>query len=156
MAARTRGLSKRAATGTVALVEEGTRWADSPGWMSDHHGQFGECVGESSGRRHVGAEIEEAAAEVLDEGMPGDDHFGRTVSLQPSHGSESGLEASVVGLQRVVRMDLRAMECGRQQLVEDAGVDAVPVGRDLHRLHPVAIDRLGEELSCWHCCVGRY
>jgi len=37
----------------------------------------------------------------------------------------------MVGLDGVVRMDLRAMEGGRHQLVEDSGVDAVAVGRDL-------------------------
>jgi hypothetical protein len=38
----------------------------------------------------------------------------------------------VVGLQRVVRVDLRVMEGGRQHVVEDAVVEAVPVGGDLH------------------------
>jgi hypothetical protein len=41
--------------------------------VSDHEGQFGEGVGETKGRTHVGPEIVEAPAEVLDEGMGSDD-----------------------------------------------------------------------------------
>jgi Carboxymuconolactone decarboxylase family len=73
----------------------------------------------------------EAPAEVLDEGMGSGDHPGGSVPLQPSHGSKPGLEAPVVGLQRVVRVDLRVMEGRRQDLVEDAGIEAVSVGSDL-------------------------
>jgi hypothetical protein len=51
---------------------------------------------------------------------------------QSSHGSEPGLEASVVGLQRVVRMDLRVVEGRGEQVIDDAGVRSVPVGGDLH------------------------
>ena len=63
----------------------------------------------------------------------GDNHPGGSVPLQPTHRSEPGLQPSVVGLHRVVRVDLRVMEGRREQLVEHAGVDAVPVSRDLHR-----------------------
>ena len=56
--------------------------------------------------------------QVLDEGMADDDYPGGTVSLQPSHGSKPGFEAPVVGLQRVVGMDLGVMEGLREQLVE--------------------------------------
>jgi len=116
---------------TVALPEARARWTDTLGQVSDHQGQFGERVGKSSGRRSVGAEIVEPPAEVLNEGMACDDDPRGSVSLQPSHGAKSSLQAPVVGLDGVVRMDLRAMEGGRHQLVEDSGVDAVAVGRDL-------------------------
>src|SRR5437899_3285285 len=76
---------------------------------SDHQGQFVERIGKSSGRRYVRAEIVEASAEVLDEGMAGDDHPCRTVSLQSSHRTEPCFQTSVVGLQRVVGMDVRVM-----------------------------------------------
>jgi len=36
----------------------------------------------------------------------------------------------------------------RQQLVEDAGIDPVPVGGDLDRRDPGSIDRSGEEPPC--------
>jgi len=102
-----------------------------PGEWSDHEGQFGEGVGKSSARWYVGAKIVDTSTEVLDEGMADDDHPGGTVSLQPSHGSKPGFEAPVVGLQRVVGMDLGVMEGLREQLVEHSRVDAVPVGGDL-------------------------
>jgi len=95
-------------------------------------GQFGERVGKPGGRRHVGPEIVEASAEVLDEGVRGEDERGSAVALQPSHRSKSGLQASVVGLERVVGVGLRVMEGRRQQLIEDPGIDPVPVGGDLH------------------------
>ena len=54
------------------------------------------------------------------------------VALQPSHRSKSGLQASVVSLDAVVHIHLRVMEGRRQQLIENAGIDPVPVGGDLH------------------------
>ena len=94
-------------------------------------GQFGECVGETEGRTDIGPEIVETPAEVLDEGVPGDDHPRGSVTLQPSHRSKAGLETPVAGLERIVRMGLRAVEGRREQLFEDARVDPVPVGGDL-------------------------
>ena len=44
--------------------------------MSDQQGQLGEGVGQTEGRTDIGAEIVEAPAEVLDEGVAGDDHPG--------------------------------------------------------------------------------
>jgi transposase InsO family protein len=63
--------------------------------------------------------------------MAGDDHPGGTVSLQPSHRPKACLQASVVGLDWVVRVDLRVVEGSRQQLVEHAGVDRVAPHPDL-------------------------
>ena len=57
---------------------------------------------------------------------------GDTVYLQPSYGAKSSLQAPVVGLDGIVGMGLRVMGCRRQQLIEDPGVDPVPVGGDLH------------------------
>jgi hypothetical protein len=96
--------------GTVALVEARARWTNTLGRVSDHEGQFGERLGKPGGRRHVGPEIVEAPAEVLDEGVRGDDDPGSAVALQPSHRSKSGLQASVVSLDAVVRIHLRVME----------------------------------------------
>ena len=64
-------------------------------------------------------------------GVGGDDDPGGTISLQPAHGWKPGLEAPVVGLQRVVAMGLGVIEGPRQQLVQHPGVDPVPVGSDL-------------------------
>ncbi len=73
-------------------------------------------------RGHVGPEVVEAPAEVLDQGMGSDDHPGGSISLQSSLGSKSGFEASVVGLYGVVGMDPCVMQVPRQQLVEDARI----------------------------------
>src|SRR6266511_419702 len=71
----------RPSRGTVALAEARTRWTDKLGRVSDHEGQFGERVGKPGGRRHVGPEIVEAPAEVLDEGVRSDDDPGGAVAL---------------------------------------------------------------------------
>src|SRR6266511_1064829 len=94
---------------------------------------------------YVGPEIVEAPAEVLDEGMPGDDDTGGAISFQSAHGPESILQPSVVSLDGVVGVELGAMEGPRQQLVEHARVGPVPVRGDFDGLHPGAIDRVGEE-----------
>jgi hypothetical protein len=65
--------------------------------------------------------------------MAGDDDPRGTVSFQPSHGAKPSLQAPVVGLERVVRMDLRVMEGRREHLIQYTGVDPVSVGGDLDR-----------------------
>src|SRR6266545_7576077 len=70
--------------------------------------------------------------EVLDEGMAGDDDPGGAVSPQPSHRSEPGLQASVVGLDGVVGVGLGVMEGRGELVIDDAGVRSIPVGGDLH------------------------
>jgi hypothetical protein len=102
-----------------------------PGTYSDHEGQFRERVGETSCRSDIGPEVVEAPAEVLDEGVPADDHPRSSVTLQPSHRSRARLETPLVGLQRIVRTGLRAVEGRREQLIEDPRVDPVPGGGDL-------------------------
>ncbi len=97
----------------------------------DHEGQLGERVSEAGSERCLGPEVVEASAKLLDEGMPGDDNPGCAISLQPPHWPESSLQPSVVGLDAIVGVDLRFMEGRREHLVEDPGVEAVPVGRDL-------------------------
>ncbi len=119
-----------------------------PSTQSDDEGELGERVSETGGRLYVGPEIVEAAAKVLNEGMAGDDDPGGAISLQPSHRPEPRLEAPVVGLEPVVGMGLRVMEGRRGQLIEDARIDPVPVGGDLHGRDPGSIDRPGEETAC--------
>ena len=76
-----RGIKPKRAAGTVALAEARARWTDKLGRVSDHEGQFSERVGKPGGRRHVGPEIVEAPAEVLDEGVRSDDDPGGAVAL---------------------------------------------------------------------------
>src|SRR6266545_5528417 len=122
---------------------------------SDHEGQFGEGIGETEGGTHIRPEIVVAPAEVLDEGVRGDDDPGGTVPLQPPHRSKPGLQASVVGLEWVVGIDLRVMEGRWQHLLDDAGVEAVPVRGDLDGREPGAADCLGEEPPRCSCVPAR-
>src|SRR6266545_3622642 len=117
--------------GAVALAEVSLWRSHSVGLVSDDEGQLGERVSEAGMERRLRPEVVEASAEVLDEGMPGDDDPGGAISLQPPHGPESSLEASVVGLDGIVGVDLRVVEGRREHLVDDPGVGPVPVGGDL-------------------------
>jgi hypothetical protein len=107
-----------------------------------------ERVGEASRGWDIGPEVVEAPAEVLDEGVPADDHRRSSVTLQPSHRSEARLQTPVVGLERIVRVGLRAVKGRREQLTQDARVDPVPVGGDLCGRDPSPADRLGEQPPC--------
>jgi hypothetical protein len=106
--------------GTVALNRARARWIYPSRRVSDHEGQFGERVGETTRRSDIGPEVVEAPAEVLDECVSGEDHHRGLVTLQPSHRSEAGLETPVVGLERIVRVGLRIVEGRREQLIKDA------------------------------------
>jgi hypothetical protein len=108
--------------GTVALAEIRTRWTSPRGQVSRDEGELGEGVGKAGSRRNAGAEIVEAPAEVLDEGMTGDDDPGGAVSLQPAHRAKSCLQPPMVGLERVVGMDLRAVEGRWEHLIEDSSL----------------------------------
>jgi hypothetical protein len=92
--------------------------------VSDRQDKFGERIGKAGSSRYVRAEIVEAPADVLDEGVSGNDDPGGTVCLQPSHRTESSFQASVVGLDGVVGMGLGVMEGRWEQLLEDARIDS--------------------------------
>jgi hypothetical protein len=89
-----------------------------------------ERIGKAMPSRCVRPEIVEAAAEVLDEGVSGDDYPGGTVSLEATHRSQASFQASVVGLERVVGVQICAVDCAREHLIDEARVEAVPVGGD--------------------------
>src|SRR6266511_2506567 len=59
--------------GTVALARARARGTYQSRHVSDHEGQFGERVGETSRRSDIGPEVVEAPAEVLDEGVSSND-----------------------------------------------------------------------------------
>jgi hypothetical protein len=84
-------------------------------------GEFGECGGEAPGGRGVDGEFIVAAAEVLDEGVSGDDDLGCDVCSQAPHRSEPVLEPAVIGFDRVVGVLLDVMPRGAQQLIDDGG-----------------------------------
>ena len=85
-------------------------------------------------------------AEVLHEGVCGDDHPRGAVSLQSAHRSESGPQTTVVGLEQVVGVDLCVVPGSWDQLIDHPGVDPVPVGGDLDGRDPGPADRPVEEV----------
>ncbi len=98
-------------------------WVDVPGLkLSDGPGKLSEDCRDSGGGRGVESEFVVAAAQVLHEGVPGDDHL-RCSILQSAHRSEPALELAVIGLDRVVRVLIDMMPCGRSQFVQHSGVD---------------------------------
>ena len=129
--------------GTVALCEAGAGEIVDPGW-SDRQGQLIE------GGRHpqrcgfFDSEFVVAAAEVLDEGVPGADHSCAAESFEAAHWPESGLQAAVVGFDRIVRVLRHDMAGGGQQLIQRPGVSLGPVSGHLGRSRAVP-QRVGEE-----------
>ncbi len=98
---------------------------------SDGEGKFGE------GRRkpmlwiEFHAEFVVAATEVLDECVSGTDHADRTEPFEATHRPEPGLEASMIGLDHIIRVLLHDMARERQQLIEHPRVGRGPVGAHL-------------------------
>ena len=71
-----------------------------------------------------------AAAEVLDERVPGADYLCTAELFEAEHRPESGLQAAVVGFDGVVGVGLGVVPGARGQLVEDGRVDRCLVGDD--------------------------
>jgi hypothetical protein len=81
---------------------------------SDGEGEFGEGRREPLLWVEFHAEFVVAAAEVLDECVSGADHTGRAEPFEATHGPESGLERSMVGLDRIIPVLLHDVVRGRQ------------------------------------------
>ena len=117
-----------------------------PGSGSDRQSQLGERRGNAQLRWDVHAEFVMSAAQILNEGVPGDDHLGCSIGEQPAHRSEPVFELAVVGLDEVVGVLLDVVPGRGEEFVEYGGVDRGRVGdhlagRDLQ--HP---ERPSEEL----------
>ena len=69
----------------------------------------------------VSAEFVVAASQVLDKGVAGDDHVGGPVAFEAAHGSEPGLQSSVVCLDPVVGVPGGVVTCTGEELVDRAG-----------------------------------
>ena len=76
-----------------------------------------------------------ATAEVLHEGVPGDDRLRGPVRAQAAHRSEPVLELTVIGLDRIVRVPFDVMPRRRDQLLKHARIDRGGVGDHLARRH---------------------
>src|SRR4029453_15753015 len=79
-----------------------------------------------------------ATSKVLHEGMPGDDHSGAAVLLEPSHRMQPRFEAAVVGLAVVLAIPTWGRQSPAQQPPEHRRVHRGVVGDpldwcDLHR-----------------------
>jgi hypothetical protein len=59
-----------------------------------------------------------STAEVLKEGMPGNDHPGRAVGAQPTHRSQPVFEVAVIGLDRIVGVTLDVMPRRGNEFIE--------------------------------------
>ena len=78
-----------------------------------------------------------AAADVLDEGVPGGDDSCAAELFEPAHRSQSGLQPSVIGFDRVISVLGGDMAGGGYQLVEHPRVGGRVISDDLNRRWPV-------------------
>jgi hypothetical protein len=85
-----------------------------------------------------------AAADVLDERVPGGDYLYAAELFEPAHRPQSGFQPSVIGFDRVVSVLLGDMTGGRHQLIEHPRVGGRAISGDLDRGRPV-IKGTGEE-----------
>ena len=70
--------------------------------LSDHQRQLIEGRSQGRARQGVNSEFVVPSAQVLDEGMASHADTGSPVPFQPTHWTESGFEASMVGFDPVV------------------------------------------------------
>src|SRR5438270_12177110 len=85
-----------------------------------------------------------AAADVLDERVPGGDYSCAAELFEPAHRSQSGFQPSVIGFDRVVSVLLGDMADGGHQLIEHPRVGGRAISADLDPARPV-IKGTGEE-----------
>jgi hypothetical protein len=105
--------------------KESPRFSEGGAILSDHQASSASASAKRR-RSDIGPEVVEAPAEVLEEGVPTDDHPRGSVALQPSQRSEARLE-TVVGLGADCSHARLCGEGGREPLVKDARGDPVPV-----------------------------
>ena len=111
---------------------------------SDGEGELGEGSREPMPGMNVGGKLVVAAAQVLDEGVPRTDHLCGPEPFQAAHGSQPGLQFSVIGFDHIIRILLEDMQGGRQQLIEYPEVGRRLVGGHLGWAWAV-LEWLGEE-----------
>src|SRR5206468_10401106 len=76
------------------------------------------------------------AAEVLNEGVPGDDNCRRPVRIEAAHRAEARLQPAVVGLDAVVGVRVDVVEGPREEVVHHPDVARRLVGDDLDGSDP--------------------
>jgi hypothetical protein len=113
------------------------------GW-SDGHRELVECCGDPVAGGNVGGEFIVAAAEVLDERVPGRNDPRGPLTFQSAHRPQPRFQSVMVGLDWVVRVPLDGMQRRGDQLIEDPRISRCPVGGDLGWDRACA-QRAGEE-----------
>jgi hypothetical protein len=88
-----------------------------------------------------------AAAQILDERVPGADHFGRAKLFETAHRPQSRLESSMIGLDRIIGVLLDDVACGRQHLIEYPRVGGRPVGGHLSSRSCAVFESAGEKAA---------
>ena len=78
--------------------------------LSDGHRELVECCADPVAGGDVGGEFVVAAAEVLDEGMPGGQGPRGAVALQAAHRPEPGLQPAVICLDRIIGVLLHGVQ----------------------------------------------
>jgi hypothetical protein len=93
----------------------------------------------------LAADEKGVAAEVLDERVSGADDSRAAELFEATHRSQSGLQPSVIGFDRIVSVLLGDMTGRRHQLIEHPWVGGRAVSGHLDRGRPV-LQGVGEEL----------
>jgi hypothetical protein len=88
------------------------------GW-SDGHRELAGCRADPVAGGEIGGEFIMTAAEVLHEGVPGGQDPRGPVAFQAAHRPQPGLQPSVIGLDRIVRVALDGVQSGGDQPVQD-------------------------------------
>ena len=111
---------------------------------SDGDRELVEGLAEPVAVGYVGGDLVVAAAEVLDEGVPGGDDPRGPVALESAHRPEPGLQPPVIGLDRIIGPALDGVQRRGNQLVKDPRIGGGAVSGDFDRDRARA-QRPGEE-----------
>src|SRR5829696_1023966 len=135
--------------GTVALGRPTAGWNGDPAPESDRQGQLRKGSGHSSGRWLLDGQLVVSTANVLDEGVPGQDHPGAAILLEAAHWSQPRLQPAMVAFDPVVAIPIGAVPGGRHQLLQHRRVHRRLIGGDLDGHNLGHSDRpLKEAASC--------
>jgi hypothetical protein len=127
------------------LREVGAGEIVNSGWL-DRQGQLVEGSQDPEIYCFFGPEFVVAAADVLDERVPGANHLGRAEPFESTHRSQSGLEPTVIGFDGVIRVVLHDMARRGQQLIEHPRIRRSSVGAHLCWAWAM-LEGAGEELA---------
>jgi hypothetical protein len=119
--------------------------------LSDGHRELVESCRDPVAGGDVDGEFVVAAAEILDERVPGSQDPRGPVALQSAHRPQPRFQPPVICFDRVIRVTLGGMQRRGDQLIQDARIGRGPVGGDLGRDRPGAPalrNPPGTRLSC--------